>query len=122
MSEINVVEAVSSVRQIPGTAYAAIAELSEDATRSGATFTGLITPEPYRISAREWRAINGRNAALREWHATSLPLFDASLCGDAPNDLDQSRQQTFECGTVAGQLHVPIEGVKEPERRIRGVI
>jgi hypothetical protein len=40
----------------------------------------------------------------------------------APNDLDQSRQQPFERGNVAGQLHVPIEGVKEPERRIRGVV
>jgi hypothetical protein len=40
----------------------------------------------------------------------------------ALDDLDQRRQEPFERGSVADELHIAVEGVKEPERCIGGVI
>jgi hypothetical protein len=90
VTQLDTLQTIPSTPPRPGTPYAAISDLSEDATRSRTAFTGLITPEPYCIPAHEWRAINARNAPLREWHATSLRLFDASIRGDAPNGLAES--------------------------------
>jgi hypothetical protein len=90
---MNAVETTGAANRKYAAPYTAIAELSEEVTRSRAAFTGLITPEPYRIAAREWRAIQARNAALREWHATALRLFAASVRGDGPPELSNALLQ-----------------------------
>lgn len=93
MSQVKVVQTIRASRRRQQSPYGAISDLSEDVTRSRAAFTGLITPEPYCIPVPEWRAIQARNTALREWHVTSLRLFEASVRGDGPDDIAMSLLQ-----------------------------
>lgn len=84
MSQVKSVDPVrGAARHRLANPYTAIREISEEATRSCAAFTGLATPAPYRIPTKEWKSIDARNAALRAWHASSLRLLEASIRGDS---------------------------------------
>jgi hypothetical protein len=70
--------------------YARIVAISEDATRSPAAFTGLLTPAPHRITAEEHATTQSRYELLRSWQRTSLELFAASVSGDLPPSIAAS--------------------------------
>ncbi len=38
------------------------------------------------------------------------------------NDVDQSREQEFECVVIVGLFYIPIESVEKPKGRICGII
>jgi hypothetical protein len=64
--------------------YGRIVAISEDATRSPAAFTGLLTPAPRPITVEEHAATQKRYHLVRSWQRTSLDLFAASVSGDLP--------------------------------------
>jgi len=70
--------------------YRRIAEISQEATRSRATFTGLVTPAPRVADAHEWKRWESRHEILRTWQRRSMELLAASVEGDAPPDLARS--------------------------------
>jgi hypothetical protein len=54
---------------------------SNEVTRSLVGFTGLITPLPAPLPAAQWQALAARYKIIKEWQATTLELFSASVKG-----------------------------------------
>lgn len=71
-------------------AYARLAALSEEATRSPATFSGLVVSTPPLIPPGRWASLQGRHDTLRSWHRTSLELLAASVRGEMPRPIAAS--------------------------------
>lgn len=63
-------------------AYTRIDDISEEVTKSRASFTGLITPAPLKLSVETWASFKGRNERLRAWHSKCLELLSASIYGE----------------------------------------
>lgn len=59
-----------------------IAEISEEVTKSTASFTGLVTIAPLKLSADTWTSFQRRNEILRAWQRTCLELLAASINDD----------------------------------------
>jgi hypothetical protein len=70
--------------------YARIVALSEEVSRSPATFSGLIASAPPRIPPARWASFQARHEVLRAWHRTSLELLAASVRGEMPRTVAAS--------------------------------
>ncbi|MGH7045862.1 MAG: hypothetical protein ACREE2_05660 [Stellaceae bacterium] len=75
--------AIASAPKTVGDCYSFLEWQSNEATRSLVGFTGLITPVPDTLSATEWESLAARYSVIKEWQATTLELFAASLSGHA---------------------------------------
>src|SRR5436305_4368461 len=66
-----------------GNPYDLIPAISEDATRSPATYNGLVAVEPYPVTADMWSRRVSRYPIIKSWQGTSLELLASSIRGDA---------------------------------------
>jgi hypothetical protein len=81
---------VASTLSAKNNPYARIQAISEEATRSPASFTGLIATEPRIVSPHVQASLQTKHALLRSWQKTSLDLFAASIHGDLPRSIASS--------------------------------
>lgn len=94
-----------------GNPYAFLEAQSHELTRSLVGFTSLRTPKPHRLDPKRWQQLNARYAALREFHATTLRLFqeDPVVCdlfvAELPEFLAVHHRQSIES---AAPLEPPV--------------
>ncbi|HEY3911230.1 MAG TPA: hypothetical protein VGM07_15260 [Stellaceae bacterium] len=75
--------AAARARDKSSDCYAFLERQSYEITRSLVGFTALITPMPDTLSAAQWENLAARYDTIKEWQATTLELFAASLAGQA---------------------------------------
>jgi hypothetical protein len=67
--------------------YARIDAISEEVSRSSATFSGLLASEPRVICPDAWAALENKHDLIRSWQQTSLRLLAASIREDIPRTI-----------------------------------
>src|SRR5262245_37472271 len=70
--------------------YSRIEAISEELTRSPATFSGLLAPEPRMVSSNFWSLLKERYALIQTWQQTSARLLAESIRGDLPPTIASS--------------------------------
>jgi hypothetical protein len=67
--------------------YARIYAISEEVSRSPATFSGLLASEPRIVGAESWAALEKKYDLIRSWQQTSLKLLAASIRDEIPRTI-----------------------------------